>query len=109
MIHTTLKRFHFKQLKARSKRFHYTSIAIEASHLSIKEPLLYGITAPKKYGSSVERNRFKRWVRFLLRENKEPILKWNALNFLPKKSISSISFQEIFNDWNTFLKEQRRT
>ena len=53
-----------------------------------------GLSVPKKIGSAVKRNRIKRMLREVFRQNKERFLKSHDIVVVAKKGAEGLSFRE---------------
>ena len=90
-VYTSLRRrADFQRLHAQGRRKGDTVLQVRAlptpSQVPLASPLRLGILVSKKYGSAVERNRFKRIVRAALRSLREACVPgWDIL-ILPREA-----------------------
>ena len=54
-----------------------------------------GFTITKKYGTAVERNKLKRRLREIIRNNKQILFKGYDIVLIPKASTKDMSYQEL--------------
>lgn len=63
------KRSEYQRVAKEGKRFTTPGFILQVLRRSQEEPIRYGITASRKVGGAVDRNRAKRRLRALLRES----------------------------------------
>jgi ribonuclease P protein component len=90
-----LRRYEFKRLSREGRRLVGQKLCIDYARAS---KLRLGITASTHYGSSPERNRFKRLVREVFRLHRDLLPKNLDLNISPRKLAKKASFAEIQNE-----------
>jgi len=96
------KRREFKAFFGSSKRSYGSFITVD--FLKTDKPARLGITAPTKYGSAVERNRFKRISREAFRRL-IPLFDGYDINIFPKSKAKDASMQDIFTELKHHLDE----
>lgn len=96
-----LKRAHFKAISQERRR--HVGNALVIDYRRGKRGKL-GITTPRTYGISVERNLFKRRVREAFRRL-QPDLPPLEIVVFPKKEVKAPNFQTINDDLRTFYAE----
>ncbi|MBI5346201.1 MAG: ribonuclease P protein component [Chlamydiae bacterium] len=97
-----LKHKDFLRIFKTRKRVVGQVICIDYSPFSGKTKL--GITVSKKFGSSVERNHFKRRIREAFRLNK-PLLPGVEINISPSKKSKGATFHEINQELLSLLNK----
>lgn len=88
------KRPEYRNLFRKSKRISGIRISLDIYITSKKQSKL-GITAPKKYGNAVERNRFKRLVREAFRTSVPHLSSSLECNVYPRKAAKNATMQEL--------------
>ena len=68
-----------------------------------KPPTRLGITVSKKYGKAHDRNRFKRLVREVFRENYHEIPPGIQLNVLPRLPRTELKKEQVLLDFKLFI------
>ena len=63
-----------------------------------------GFTITKKYGTAVERNKLKRRLREIIRNNKQILFKGYDIVLIPKASTKDMSYQELESSVNHHKK-----
>jgi len=95
-----LTRRDFEALKGRSRRFAGSFLCIDIGSGSAR----LGITASRKYGSAVERNRFKRLVREAFRRNQWPSI---DLHVVPRQKAKQAKLIDIETELKQLVHAQR--
>jgi ribonuclease P protein component len=98
-----LKRGTFRQVYEKGRKFHtkyFTAFIFENADLL---PRL-GITATRKMGNSVERNRARRLVREVFRKNKRLVPSGIDIIINVKRSLAEAVFQDLETDFISFLE-----
>jgi ribonuclease P protein component len=101
-----LSKYDYRSMKSNSKRLVGKCLCVDlrpspATKLNSR----LGITASGKYGSSVERNRFKRLIREAFRtlRHEWPLLE---IHIVPRQFAKSAKFCDIANDLTQLLKKK---
>jgi ribonuclease P protein component len=106
-----------KQLRIR-KRSEFKNVYISGTKFTTKNFIIFicsnnfqyprlGITATKKYGKAVKRNRIKRMIREFFRLNKPFFKNGYDYVFLVKNNCTLTKFQEIVFELESFLKNEK--
>jgi ribonuclease P protein component len=101
-----LKRREFVSFSGKSHQYFGTSIIIQWRKTGTAKVRL-GITAPKKFGSAVRRNRFKRLVREAFRLFKEKPLIGLDLNIHPRRGAECVTLSCLLEDFAKFFETQK--
>ncbi|MDO5718263.1 MAG: ribonuclease P protein component [Tissierellia bacterium] len=84
------------------------TILIKKNNLSITR---IGFTVTKKYGTAVERNKIKRRLREIIRNNQHSLVEGYDIIIIPKKNTANMSFHElnrsIIHLFNTINKKTK--
>ena len=96
-----LKRHEFRRFRRNAKRIVGSRICLDIFQGTF---LRLGITAPTRYGSAPERNRFKRLVREVFRLNRRKLPGNLELNVSPRQLAKKASFEDIQHELLTLLK-----
>jgi ribonuclease P protein component len=98
-----LKRGTFRQIYEKGRKFHtrhFTAFVLENAD---GQPRL-GITATRKMGNSVERNRARRLVREVFRKNKRLVPAGIDIIINVKRSLAGSGYQDLESDFMSFLE-----
>ena len=98
-----LKRGTFRQVYEKGRKIHtkhFTAFVLENAD---GQPRL-GITATKKMGNSVERNRARRLVREVFRKNKRLVPSGIDIIINVKRSLPGAAYQDLESDFISFLE-----
>ena len=95
-----LTRRDFEAFKSRSQRVAGSFLCIDVGAGSAR----LGITASRKYGSAVERNRFKRLVREAFRRHRWPAI---DLHVVPRQRAKQAKLIDIETELTQLLHAQR--
>jgi ribonuclease P protein component len=94
------KRYEFRQAQLSGRRIHTPHFLIVVQPNALQNTRL-GITVTKKVGNAVQRNRIKRVVREVFRQNRSMFPNSHDLVFIAKRGSTDI-------DYGTLLNELRR-
>ena len=98
-----LKRDHFKRVYEEGRKIqarHFTAFVLPNSGGQAR----IGITATRKMGNSVERNRARRLVREVFRKNKWLVTHGVDIVINVKRSLAKASYRDLEGDFVTFLE-----
>lgn len=96
-----LRNKHYKEIARERNRFVGRSIVIDY-RLRSDNLVKLGLTVPRQAGAAVWRNRFKRLVREVFRQNQHHIIVGVDMNVSPKKGVGLSSLEAICNDLMDF-------
>lgn len=91
------KRIEYKVLLKRSKRIKGSLVSIDF-YIDPTSATKLGITAPTKFGSAVERNRFKRIAREAFKQAMPDLPKGCLLHLFPKRHVKSAKTAELLQE-----------
>jgi len=103
-----LKSSEFKELSKFGKKLQNRQFIVIYSHSRVKRTRL-GITASKKVGKAIERNRIKRHIREFFRLNRHNISGFWDINIIARKEVAGLTSGRIHSSLKeVFGKIQRQ-
>jgi ribonuclease P protein component len=97
-----LARSDFLRTWDKGRRYH-TDHFIVVVMQKINGPTRLGVTASKKVGGAVQRNRVKRLVREFFRRNYEKLNPQIDISIIAKKGASDLKYDAVFNELKKLL------
>jgi ribonuclease P protein component len=85
--------------KYAKKSMHFVVVELKG-HVGEKK---LGITASKRVGNAVKRNRVKRLIREFFRKNKEKLKKDTYYIIIAKKNSHTLSYNDVFNELSQMM------